>query len=88
MTELIEDREALRDRLVGVLDVMTALPNVRPDAMAAIGFCFGGLCVLDLARHGTHLAAVASFHGLLTPLPEPPTTPINSAVKASVAKAR
>ncbi len=80
MTELIEGREALRDRLVGVLDVMTALPNVRPDAMAAIGFCFGGLCVLDLARHGTHLAAVASFHGLLTPLPEPPTTPITTKV--------
>jgi dienelactone hydrolase len=36
--------------------------------------------MLDLARHGTHLAAVASFHGLLTPLPEPPTTPITTKI--------
>jgi dienelactone hydrolase len=80
MASLIEDRESLRDRLIGVVDIITALPTVRPDAMAAIGFCFGGLCVLDLARHGTHLAAVASFHGLLTPLPEPPSTPISTKV--------
>jgi dienelactone hydrolase len=33
--------------------------------VAAIGFCFGGLCVLDLARTGADLAGVASFHGLL-----------------------
>jgi dienelactone hydrolase len=76
MTALIEDRDTMRDRLIGIVDIVTALPTVRRDAMAAIGFCFGGLCMLDLARHGTHLAAVASFHGLLTPLPEPPTTPI------------
>lgn len=80
MTSLIEDREALRDRLIGVVDILTDLPSVRPEAMAAIGFCFGGLCMLDLARHGTHLAAVASFHGLVTPLPDPPTTPIETKV--------
>jgi dienelactone hydrolase len=81
MTAFIEDRDALRDRLVGLVDIITALPTVRRDAMAAIGFCFGGLCMLDLARHGTQLAAVASFHGLLTPLPEPPpTTPISTRI--------
>jgi dienelactone hydrolase len=82
MTSLIEDRDMMRDRLIGVVDIITALPTVRRDYMAAIGFCFGGLCMLDLARHGTHLAAVASFHGLVTPLPQPPTTPI--ATKISV----
>jgi dienelactone hydrolase len=80
MTAFIEDRDALRDRLIGVVDIITELPTVRPDAMAAIGFCFGGLCMLDLARHGTQLAAVASFHGLLTPLPQPPTTPITTRI--------
>jgi dienelactone hydrolase len=80
MSALIEDRDAMRDRLIGVVDIITALPTVRRDAMAAIGFCFGGLCMLDLARHGTHLAAVASFHGLVTPLPKPPTTPISTKV--------
>jgi dienelactone hydrolase len=82
MASLVEDRDAMRDRLVGVVDALTALPTVRRDAMAAIGFCFGGLCVLDLARHGTHLAAVASFHGMLTPLPKSSSTPI--ATKVSV----
>jgi dienelactone hydrolase len=80
MASLIENREMMRDRLIGVLEILSALPNVRRDAMAAIGFCFGGLCMLDLARHGTHLAAVASFHGLVTPLPQPPTTPISTKV--------
>lgn len=35
--------------------------------MAAIGFCFGGLCVLDLARSGADLRGVVVFHGLLKP---------------------
>jgi dienelactone hydrolase len=80
MTALIQDRDAMRDRLIGVVDILSHLPNVRRDATAAIGFCFGGLCMLDLARHGTQLAAVASFHGLVTPLPEPPTAPITTKV--------
>jgi dienelactone hydrolase len=76
MTGFMQDREALRDRLFGVVDIVTALPEVEPDAMAAIGFCFGGLCMLDLARHGTHLKAVGSFHGLLTAPPRTPDAPI------------
>ena len=36
--------------------------------------------MLDLARHGTHLAAVASFHGLVTPLPESPSTAITTKI--------
>ena len=80
MTQLITHRDLMRHRLIGVVDILTDLPNVRRDAIAAIGFCFGGLCMLDLARHGTHLAAVASFHGIVTPLPEPPTAPISTKV--------
>lgn len=34
----------------------------------AIGFCFGGLCVLDLARYNVGLQSVVSFHGALKPL--------------------
>jgi dienelactone hydrolase len=48
--------------------------------MAAMGFCFGGLCMLDFARHGTHLRSVAAFHGLLTALPEAPSTPIGTRI--------
>lgn len=48
--------------------------------MAAMGFCFGGLCMLDLARRGTHLRSVTAFHGLLTALPAAPTTRIETRV--------
>jgi len=80
MTGFIQDRDMLRDRLIGVVDILSNLPEVQRDAMAAIGFCFGGLCMLDLARHGTHLKAVGSFHGLLTAPPHTPDAPIATRV--------
>ncbi len=45
--------------------------------LAAIGYCFGGLCVLDLARSGASVSGVVSLHGLFTAadnLPEPRVT--------------
>ncbi len=75
MNGLMQNREALRNRLFHVVEILSALPAVERNAMAAIGFCFGGLCVLDLARHNTHLRAVGSFHGVLTP---PPVSPDSS----------
>ncbi len=38
--------------------------------IGAIGFCFGGLCVLDLARWNVGLRLAVSFHGVLTPIPD------------------
>ncbi len=61
------DRAQLRSRLLAGLHVARALDVVDPRRIAAIGFCFGGLCVLDLARAGTELRGVVSFHGLLDP---------------------
>ncbi|WP_445116921.1 dienelactone hydrolase family protein [Acinetobacter sp. WZC-1] len=49
------------------LNALTAQPEVKADKLAAIGFCYGGKVVLDLARSGAPLKAVASFHGNLTP---------------------
>jgi dienelactone hydrolase len=60
----LEDRAMLRKRLVGTVEVVRALPEVNPNKIAAVGFCFGGLCVLDLARSGADVRGVASFHGL------------------------
>jgi dienelactone hydrolase len=77
MDALLKDRTALRDRIIGVVGTIGHLPAIDPDAMAAIGFCFGGLCVLDAARHGVRLRAVGAFHGLLTPLSEPSDVPIH-----------
>jgi dienelactone hydrolase len=80
MNALMQDRDALRDRLLGVVEIIAALPAVERDAIAAIGFCFGGLCVLDLARHDSRLKAVGSFHGVLTPPPAAPMSPITTTI--------
>src|SRR5450631_875795 len=57
--------ETLRARGRAALAVLAALPQVEPSKMAAIGFCFGGSVVLELARDGNDLKAVVSFHGAL-----------------------
>lgn len=65
MGPLKEDRKALLSRLKAGYKAAAALPMVDADAMAAMGFCFGGLCTLDMARAGLNLKAAISFHGLL-----------------------
>lgn len=56
----------LRRRVRAALDALGQTTGIAPDRTAAIGFCFGGMTVLELARSAAPLAAVASFHGLLT----------------------
>jgi dienelactone hydrolase len=66
-----EDRATLRARGRAALDRLVASGRVDPDAVAAIGYCFGGTAALELARSGAPLAATVSFHGgLATPHPE------------------
>jgi dienelactone hydrolase len=48
------------------METLAALPQVDASRLGAIGFCFGGSVVLELARDGADLAAVVSFHGVLT----------------------
>lgn len=67
MAPFIEDRPLLQARLAAALGALRELPFVDANAIAAIGYCFGGLCVLDIARTGENIAGVASFHGLLMP---------------------
>ncbi|MEO8175501.1 MAG: dienelactone hydrolase family protein [Sphingomicrobium sp.] len=70
MTELkrlTSDRAALRRRLLAVLDSVRELDAVEAYRIVAIGYCFGGLCALDLARSGAEIDGAASFHGLLGP---------------------
>jgi dienelactone hydrolase len=56
--------ERFRNRVCAGLDALASLAD--PDRLVAIGYCFGGTAVLELARSGAPLRAVASFHGLLT----------------------
>jgi dienelactone hydrolase len=65
------DRKLMRARANAGLDVLRKQPLVDTERLAAIGYCFGGTTVLELARGGADLAGVVSFHGdLATPTPE------------------
>lgn len=66
MRPFVEDRAMLQSRMLASLATTRAQPEVDGSRVAAIGFCFGGLCVLDLARTGEELAGVVSFHGLFS----------------------
>ncbi|MDA0989497.1 MAG: dienelactone hydrolase family protein [Verrucomicrobia bacterium] len=68
--EFKNDRQLLRDRCEAGLAQLRDNPHTDPAKLAAIGYCFGGTAVLELARGGGDLAAVVSFHGGLdTPMP-------------------
>lgn len=64
MNALNADRALLRDRLLASLEAMKGLDAVDANQCAATGYCFGGKCVLDLARAGGGMRGVVSFHGL------------------------
>jgi len=66
MNFLLDERQLLQDRVNLALEQAKSIPGVDADRIAAIGYCFGGLCALDLARSGAEFAAAVSFHGLLT----------------------
>ena len=64
------DRALLRARVRAGLEVLARQELTDPKRVAAIGYCFGGTTVLELARSGADLAGVVSFHGgLSSPTP-------------------
>jgi len=65
------NRPLLRQRVLAGLDVLKAQTNVDTSKLAAIGYCFGGTTVLELARLGADIKGVVSFHGgLSSPTPQ------------------
>ena len=67
MDTLNQDRSLLLERMQLCLKVAKSFPMVDTKKIGAMGFCFGGKSVLDLARSGEELAGVVSFHGVLDP---------------------
>ena len=57
--------EMQRTRTVAWLDNVVARPDVDGERIAAIGFCYGGMTVLELARSGANMKAAVSYHGTL-----------------------
>jgi dienelactone hydrolase len=70
-----KDLALLRQRVMAATEQLKAQPNVDATKLGAIGYCFGGTCVLELARSGADVQAVVSFHGgLATTKPAAPGT--------------
>lgn len=68
MMPWIMDRAALRRRLLAAVTAAAAHPAVDGDRVAVIGYCFGGLCALDLARSADpRVKGAVSFHGSYAP---------------------
>jgi dienelactone hydrolase len=65
MSPFASDRALLRRRMHAALTAARQLPHVDSERVAAIGYCFGGMAVLELARSGADIEGVVSIHGLL-----------------------
>lgn len=79
MNPLASDRAVLRQRIRAALVTGRNIPQVDASRVAAMGYCFGGMCVLELARSGADVLGVISIHGIFAPGEVP-----NEAIKAKV----
>lgn len=64
MGALNADRPRLARHMQAALDALASRPRVDPGRIGAIGYCFGGKCVLDLARSGAPIRAAVPIHGI------------------------
>jgi dienelactone hydrolase len=78
-TAVMKDPETAKARFMAALQFLKDQPTVDPDKIAAIGYCFGGAVVLNMARTGVDLDAVASFHGSLGEL-----VPVSGKIKPKI----
>lgn len=65
MLPFFKDRQLLRNRIHAAYETLKAQERVDKKKIGAIGFCFGGLTVIELLRSGDPVSGVVSFHGLL-----------------------
>jgi dienelactone hydrolase len=73
---VMKDPKAMESRFKAAQAELAKQPTVDPQKLGAVGYCFGGAVVLNMARLGDDLKAVAGFHaslGLNTPAPAPGT---------------
>lgn len=80
-SEVMKNFPIAKERFLAALEFLKKQPTVDPDRIAAIGYCFGGGVVLNMARQGVDLKGVASFHGSLAVVKPIKPTPIRAAVR-------
>ncbi len=64
-SEAMKNFDVTKDRFMAAVDFLKTQPTVDPNRVAAVGYCFGGGVVLNMARQGADLKGVVSFHGSL-----------------------
>lgn len=87
MTPLFLDRPLLQKRIGAAFELISRHPLVESTKIGAIGFCFGGLTVIELLRSGVPVNGVVSFHGVLGNQlgdKKARTVPIKSDIKGSL----
>lgn len=82
MEAALADPELMGERFLAAKQLLEQQSATDADRIAAIGYCFGGAVVLNMARAGVELDGVASFHGVLAT--EQPATPDTVAAKVLV----
>ena len=80
-SEVMKNFPVAKERFLAALELLKKQPTVDPDRIAAIGYCFGGGVVLNMARQGIDMKGVASFHGSLAVVTPDKPTPIKAAVR-------
>ncbi|MEJ2681144.1 MAG: dienelactone hydrolase family protein [Gammaproteobacteria bacterium] len=68
MKESLKNNEQVKARFLKAKAILQEQTSTNPDQIAAIGYCFGGGVVLNMARAGVDLDGIISFHGTLAPL--------------------
>jgi len=76
----IENRYLLQQRVLKAFEVACSLPYVDSNQVVILGFGFGGMCALDLARSGTNLKGAISVYGHF----DPPSLPLMKQIKAKI----
>lgn len=74
----LDDRKLLQNRVLRAFEVASQLPYVDPSKIAVLGFGFGGICALDLARAGVNLAGAISIYGHFASSPDLLLKPIKA----------
>lgn len=80
-SEVMKNFPAAKERFLAALELLKKDSTVDPAKIAAIGYCFGGGVVLNMARQGIDLKGIASFHGSLAVVKPEKPTPIKAAVR-------
>jgi len=79
MEPILNNRHVLTRRVKAAFDAVRDLPETRHSRVVIMGYCFGGICALDLARSGADIVGAVSFHGGLKP-PGFPIAPIRGQI--------